>query len=131
MKASGKFDVKLQPLEISIAENWGNKFSGLSIDKTFRGELNATGKGEMLSVSTPVQDSAGYVAVEHVTGSLSGKKGSFVLQHYGIMNRGNSSLLFEVIPDSGTDELKGISGKMSIRIVDKQHYYDFNYEINE
>lgn len=131
MKATGKFEVNLQPLETSIDGNSENKFSRLSIEKTFYGELNATSIGEMLSLSTPVQDSAGYVAVEHVMGSLSGKKGSFVLQHYGIMNRGNSSLLLEVIPDSGTDELKGISGKMSIRIVDKQHYYDFNYEINE
>jgi hypothetical protein len=83
----------------------------------------------MLTAVTPVEGSAGYVAIEQVTGTLSGRNGRFVLQHFGTMNRGNNFLLLEVVPDSGTGELTGLSGKMSIRMEDGQHFYEFDYEL--
>ncbi|HBX67430.1 MAG TPA: DUF3224 domain-containing protein, partial [Balneolaceae bacterium] len=83
----------------------GITLNRMSIDKTFHGDLDATSKGEMLSAMTPVKGSAGYVAMEQVTGKLSGKRGGFVLQHFGIMDKGNDRLVLEVVPDSGTDEL--------------------------
>ena len=101
----------------------------MSIDKTFDGELVDTSTGEMLNVLTPIEGSAGYVAIEQVTGKLSGKGGSFTLQHYGMVQQGGSFLLLEVVSGSGTGELAGISGKMSIRIENGDHYYEFNYEL--
>lgn len=131
MKVTGSFEVKLQPLEPYTEGKDGIKIGRMSIDKTFSGELSALSTGEMLSAAAPAQGSAGYIALEQVTGHLSGKKGGFVLHHYGVMNRTGSSLLVEVIPDSGTGELEGISGKMSIRIENNKHFYDFDYELNK
>ena len=99
----------------------------MSIDKTFFGELDATSKGEMLSAMTAVKGSAGYVAIERVTGQLNGHSGSFVLQHSGTMNRGEPQLTVTVVPDSGTEQLTGLSGTMTIKIVDKKHFYEFEY----
>lgn len=131
MKISGKFEVSLLPLNSYAEGNDGVKLGRMSIEKTFSGELSAVSRGEMISAMTPLPGSAGYVAIEQVTGTLSGKKGSFVLQHFATMKNQNNFLMIEVVPDSGTGELKGISGKMSIRIEIKQHYYDFDYEINK
>ncbi|MFZ0456191.1 MAG: DUF3224 domain-containing protein [Ignavibacteriaceae bacterium] len=131
MKATGKFEVKMQPLESYSKGDNGINFGRMSIDKIFEGKLSAVSKGEMVSAMTPVKGSAGYVAIEQVNGTLSGKKGSFVLQHFGSMNKGKNYLNIEVVPDSGTDELKGISGKLDIRIEGGQHYYDFEYQITE
>lgn len=99
----------------------------MSIDKQFHGDLEATSKGQMLSVATNTKDSAGYVAIERVTGTLHGRKGSFALQHNGIMTRGAPQLTISVVPDSGTDQLVGIAGKMTIRIDEGKHFYDFEY----
>ncbi|MCP9290438.1 DUF3224 domain-containing protein [Gracilimonas sediminicola] len=129
MKISGEFEVKLNPIEAYAEGAKGISLNRMSIDKTFYGDLNATSKGEMLSAMTPVKGSAGYVAMEQVTGTLSGKKGSFVLQHYGIMNKGEQELILEVVPNSGTDDLKGLSGKMAINIADGKHFYEFEYEL--
>ena len=107
----------------------GVTLARMSIDKIFQGELEAVSKGEMLSALTSVNGSAGYVAIEQVVGSLAGKKGSFVLQHFGIMRDGDNRLVLEVIPDSGTGELKGLQGKMDIRIEDDNHFYDFDYSL--
>jgi hypothetical protein len=101
----------------------------MSIDKTFHGELEAISQGEMLSAMTATQGSAGYVAIEQVSGTLSGKKGSFVLQHFGTMNKGGDILILEVIPDSGSGELTGLTGRMKINIEDGQHFYEFEYEL--
>jgi hypothetical protein len=101
----------------------------MSIDKTFFGGLSAISKGEMLNALSPVEGSAGYVAVEQVTGELEGKKGSFVLQHYGLMGSGGRLLTLEVVPNSGTGELERLTGKMDIRIENRQHYYDFEYHL--
>jgi len=129
MKVSGKFEVKLQPLGTFAQGIDGVTLGRMSIEKTFSGELSAVSKGEMLNAITPVEGSAGYVAVEQVTGTLSGRSGSFVLQHFATMHEGENVLLMEVIPNSGTRELTGLTGKMAIRIEDGQHFYDFDYEL--
>lgn len=84
----------------------------------------------MLSAMTAEEGSAGYVAIEQVSGELSGKKGSFVLQHFGTMNHGKDHLLLEVVPNSGAEDLIGIIGKMSIKIESGKHYYEFDYAIS-
>ena len=127
MKITGKFDVKLNPMECFAKGVDGSNLGRMSIDKIFNGELSAESKGEMLNVLTSVQGSAGYVAIEQVVGELSGKKGSFVLQHYGVMSKGNSALTLEVVPDSGAGELVGLTGRMTIRVEEGQHNYDFDY----
>lgn len=128
MKVTGKFEVRFQSLEPYSKGEHSITVSRMSIEKKFEGELSAVSKGEMISAMTPVKGSAGYVAVEQVSGALSGKMGSFILQHFGTMNKGKNYLNIEVVPDSGTDELKGISGKMNIRIEEGLHYYDFEYQ---
>ena len=127
MNIAGEFQVKLQPMDFYAKGTEGVNFGRMSIDKIFTGALEATSKGEMLSVMTSTKGSAGYVAIEQVTGSLSGKKGSFVLQHFGTMNRGKDSLVLEVVPDSGSGELIGLSGKMLIKVENGKHFYEFEY----
>ena len=129
MKITGTFEVNLQPLENYATGKDGVNLGRMSIDKTFAGPLSATSKGEMLNAMATEQGSGGYVAIEQVMGELEGKTGSFVLQHYGLMTPSSNSLLLEVIPNSGTGELSGLSGKMAIRNEDGQHYYDFEYEL--
>ena len=99
----------------------------MSIDKNFEGELSAVSKGEMVSAMTAVEGSAAYVAIEQVNGILAGRKGTFVLQHSATMNHGKNYLNIEVVPDSGTNELIGISGKMTISIEEGEHFYSFDY----
>jgi len=127
MKIKGPFEVKLSPLDFSATGDEGVKLGRMSIAKVFQGELAATSVGEMLSAMTSTKGSAGYVAIEQVVGTLQGKKGGFVLQHFGIMNRGADRLILEIVPDSGTGELKGISGKMAILFEGPQHFYEFEY----
>ncbi|MGN8225999.1 DUF3224 domain-containing protein [Gracilimonas sp. BCB1] len=129
MKITGEFEVKLNPIDSYAEGEKGITLNRMSIDKSFSGELNANSKGEMLSAMTPVKGSAGYVAIEQVTGELEGKKGSFVLQHYGIMDKGANRLILEVVPDSGTGELEGLTGKMAINIEEGKHFYEFEYEL--
>jgi hypothetical protein len=130
MQATGPFEVKTIPLPPDDAHDTGG-FGRLALDKTFRGPLAATSKGQMVGAFTAVKGSAGYVALERVTGTLDGKAGSFVLQHNGSMRRGVPTLLVSVVPDSGTDELAGLSGTMQIVIEGKDHSYVFDYEIED
>ncbi len=127
MKITGTFEIKLAPLESYAEGQNGISLGRMSIDKQFSGELNAVSKGEMLTARTTIQGSAGYVAIEQVIGVLSGKSGSFVLQHYGSMSAGNSDLTLEVVPDSGSGELAGLSGAMKIINDNGQHRYEFDY----
>ena len=129
MKATGTFEIKLLPLEPYAVGSDGVNLGRLSIDKTFQGDLTAQSQGEMLSALTPTEGSAGYVAIEQVSGSLHGKKGSFVLQHFGISEAEGQRLILEVVPDSGTGKLVGLSGKMAILIDDGQHFYEFEYSL--
>ena len=127
-RARGPFDVTLAPLPAYDSTD-GSTLGRMSIDKQFRGELEATGKGEMLMAGTSTKGSAGYVAIERVRGHLHGKLGSFVLQHSGTMDHGVPSLTVTVVPDSGTEQLVGLSGSMAINIDGKQHEYVFDYSI--
>ena len=126
---TGQFNVKLNPIEGYAKGVDGVNLGRMSIDKTFTGELDATSTGEMLSAMTTTQGSAGYVAIEQVVGSLVGKQGSFVLQHFGTMDKGQDSLILNVVPDSGSNELAGLSGKMVIRIESGIHFYDFEFQL--
>jgi hypothetical protein len=125
--AEGTFEVKLSP---QTEEAFTAAFLGrLLIDKQFRGDLDAISRGQMLSVGTPTEGSAGYVALEQVSGRLHGREGSFILQHNGILRRGKGELTITVVPDSGTGELTGIEGRMTINITDDQHLYTFDYHL--
>lgn len=126
--AKGSFTVEMKPqAEPSTSE--GVSLGRMSLDKRFEGDLAATGKGEMLTALTPVKGSAGYVAIERVTGTLHGRAGSFVFQHSGTMDQGAQSLSITVVPGSGTGALAGISGTFKLRIVDGKHLYEFEYSL--
>jgi len=101
----------------------------MSLDKQFHGDLEATSKGQMLAIDTDVTGSAGYVAMEQVTGMLHGRSGTFALQHSGTMTRGTPHLTITVVPDSGNGQLIGLAGNMEIDIVEGQHRYDFAYSL--
>ncbi|MBU3022485.1 DUF3224 domain-containing protein [Aestuariibacter sp. A3R04] len=130
MQASGEFTVALQPVDCSVKAQGGLKPARMTISKHFQGPLTAESHGEMLSVMTTTSGSAGYVAIEIVTGALKGKTGTFALQHFGLMDKGQDSLTLKVIPDSGTDALTGLRGDMTIHIKDGVHYYHFDYQLS-
>jgi hypothetical protein len=127
--ARGPFDVKVSP-QTSDEQPGGSALGRLSIDKQFHGDLDATGKGEMLSAGTPTTGSGAYVAIERVTGTLHGRSGTFVLMHQGLMTRGTPQLTISVVPDSGTGELVGLSGTLNITIgPGGAHSYEFEYTL--
>jgi hypothetical protein len=124
---SGAFDVKMTP---QGSAHEAAQIGRFSLDKTYHGDLEATSLGEMIAVRTAQEGSAGYVAIERVTGTLAGRKGTFALQHSATMDRGTPSLTIVVIPDSGTDGLIGLTGTMGIRIEPGgKHFYDFTYAL--
>jgi hypothetical protein len=126
--ASGTFDVKIIPL--APDDNAADPTLGrMSIDKQYHGDIDGTGKGQMLTAGTDVKESGVYVAIERVAGTLHGRSGSFSLHHTGIMTRGAQQLSITVVPDSGTGQLVGLAGKMNITIVDGKHWYDFEYTL--
>jgi len=127
-RARGTFEVKMTPQEQPEDMPTGR----MMIDKQFQGDLEGTSKGQMLMAgSSSVKNSAGYVAIEKVTGTLNGRRGSFYLQHTGVMTRGVGELTITVIPDSGTDQLAGLNGKMNIIIAEGKHSYEFEYTLAE
>jgi len=130
MHAKGSFEVKMtqQPADEKSEDAGVGRLSG---EKQFHGDLEGTSKVQMLGVQTAVKGSAGYVAMEKVTGTIAGRTGSFVLQHSGTMNRGDLQLSVTVVPDSGTGQFTGISGSMTIEIKDGKHFYDFAYTLPE
>ena len=128
-RSDGTFEVKLTPQKPDNKEAESANIGRMSIDKQFHGDLEATSKGEMLAAGTDVKGSAGYVAIERVTGTLHGRSGSFILQHSGTMTRGEPQLSVTVVPDSGTRDLAGLAGALTIRIAEKQHFYEFDYTL--
>jgi hypothetical protein len=126
--ATGPFEVKITPLDPAFKAD-DNSLGRMSIDKQFHGDLEATSKGEMLTAGTSVKGSAGYVAIERVSGTLNGHTGTFILQHNATMTRGTPMLNIIVVPDSGTGQLERLSGTMSIIIKDGKHSYDFAYTL--
>jgi Protein of unknown function (DUF3224) len=126
-RATGKFTVEIRPLSPAPVEGIGR----LSINKTIHGELEATTVGEMFTGGDLKQGTAGYVAMEFVTGTLNGKQGSFALQHFATMDQKGPSMQVIVVPGSGTGELKGIEGTFTIRVESGQHFYEFDYTLPE
>jgi hypothetical protein len=128
MKATGTFEVKLdpQPAGDPAADS---TLGRMTIAKQFHGELEAASKGQMLTAGTSVKGSAGYVAIERVTGTLHGRSGSFILQHSGTLARGVPQQSITVVPDSGTDQLVGLAGTMTIIIDAGKHAYELDYTL--
>ena len=124
--ATGTFEVKMTPAD----DKSDDKTLGrMTIAKEWHGDLEGASVGQMLSGGDVTKGSAGYVAIEKFTGALNGRKGSFILQHSGTMTRGVGQLTITVVPDSGTDQLKGISGKLGIKIENGKHSYEFDYSL--
>jgi hypothetical protein len=128
--AKGSFTVDMKP-QADLGSDGGVSLARMSLDKRFEGDLVAVGKGEMLTALTAVKGSAGYVAIERVTGTLHGRSGSFTFQHTGTMDHGAQQLSITVVPDSGTGDLAGISGRFRIDIVEGKHFYEFAYSLPE
>ena len=126
--ASGPFEVKVTPQDDKSEDPL---LSRMALDKQYHGDLEATGKGQMLTAGTAVKGSGAYVAIEKVSGTLKGRSGSFVLQHAGSMTGGNFQLTVTVVPDSGAGQLAGIAGKMNIIIAGGKHSYEFEYTLPE
>lgn len=122
--ATGEFEVQLTPTGAPDAP-----VGAMMIAKTFHGALSGTSSGQMLAMRTPVEGSAGYVAMERVTGTLDGKSGTFALQHSGTMDKGAQSLSVTVVPDSATGDLEGLSGAMDIKVEDGKHFYTLRYTL--
>jgi len=130
MQAKGEFEVKRIPQdELEIGE--GAMVGHSRFDKRFHGPLEATSVVHMLALMSPVQGSGAYVAMERIVGMLDGRRGSFYMQHNGIMDRGKPSLDLTVVPDSATDELVGLHGRIAIDIADGKHFYTFEYDFRE
>ena len=127
--ANGTFEVKMAPQKADHAAAEAAGLGRMSLDKRYFGALEATGQGEMLSLLDREKGSGGYVAMERVTGRLEERKGSFVLQHDATMNRGEAEMNIVVVPDTGTGQLAGISGSMTVKIDGGQHYYYFDYSL--
>jgi len=128
--ASGPFEVKLAPQKADNQQAEGAGHGRMSMEKQLHGDLEATSQGEMLSYVTNTKGSAAYVAIEKVTGTLGGRKGSFVLQHNATMNRVTPQLSITVVPDSGSGELVGLSGNVKITIApDGKHSYEMDYTL--
>ena len=126
--AKGTFDVKITPLPVEA--NVGDPAIGrLSMVKQFEGEMKGTSKGQMLGIGTEVEGSGGYVAAERFIGTLGGRKGAFSLQHTGTMQGGKFEMNVAIVPDSGTDGLAGISGKMKIILEKGKHFYELEYSL--
>ena len=129
-RASGPFDVKLTPMAPE-ADAGDSDIGRMTLDKTFHGDLQATSKGQMLSIRNMSVGSGGYVAMERVRGTLHGRTGTFALQHSGTMTRGAPRLSVTVVPDSGTGQLTGLAGAMSILITEGRHSYELDYTLPE
>ena len=128
LHAEGTFEVKNSPLTADEAVN-GTAIGRFGLDKQFHGNLEGTSKGEMLGAGNPATGTAGYVAIEQVTGSLNGRNGSFALQHFGTMEENKFDLIVKVVPGSGAGELSGIAGSMTIAIANGKHSWKFDYTL--
>ena len=125
--AKGTFTVKMTPAGEDKTD--ASTLVRMTNEKQFQGDLEGTSKGEMLTAGTKVKDSAAYVLIERVTGSLHGQQGTFVLQHDATMTRGVPRQSILVVPDSGSGDLTGITGSMTIEIKDGKHFYDLEYRL--
>jgi hypothetical protein len=123
--ARGEFDVKLAAQQDEERFAMGR----MTIAKQFHGDIEGTSVGQMLSWLNAAGDSGGYVALERLTGTLHGRKGSFALQHSSTALRGAQQQQIIVVPGSGDSELAGLTGTMTIQIKDRKHFYEFSYRL--
>jgi hypothetical protein len=132
-RASGSFEVRMEPqpsaAETAAVDGSGTQLGRMLLHKTFSGDLDGRGEGQMLTAVSDEPGSAGYVAMERFVGSLHGRRGSFVFQHSGTMDKGTQSLSITVVPGSGSGELAGLSGRFTLRIEGGQHFYEFDYTL--
>ncbi len=128
VRATGSFDVKMTSRPPDEKEG-DARIGRMALDKHYHGDLQASGRGQMLAVMDPAKGSGGYVALEVVEGTLAGRRGTFALQHGGLMDGGRPSLTIVVVPGSGTGEFEGIAGTLAIRIENGKHFYDFDYAL--
>ncbi|MDQ1923773.1 DUF3224 domain-containing protein [Massilia pseudoviolaceinigra] len=128
LRASGPFEIAIIPAGAPEKEG-RTAIARMALDKQYGGALAATGKGTMLTAVSDTKGSAAYVAIERVSGTLAGRKGSFVLQHAGTMQGGTSRALITIVPDSGTEELSGITGSLALTVVDGKHFYALDYAL--
>lgn len=128
MIATGRFDVSMTPASSDAGD--GSTLTAMTLEKTFEGDLAGPSSGHILMVSTEVEGSAGYVAAERFTGTLHGRSGSFVMQHYGVMaaDGDGQEHIVTIVPDTGTGELVGIRGSMTIEVGD-DHTYELEYTL--
>jgi len=128
MSTTGTFTIKMTP-DAPYDESDGITLGRVRFDKVFSGPLTATSVVHMTAARTAIADSASYVAVEKIVGTLDGKQGSFVVTHTGHMVRGAQTLTITIVADSGTGALVGISGTMDIQIVDGVHHYTLDHRL--
>jgi len=128
-RVQGEFEVRMLPQPSPQAGGEPQAPGRMLLDKRFSGAMEGVSQGQMLTFRSAVEGSAGYVAMELFKGRLAGRRGSFVLQHSGTLNRGAPGLTVSVVPDSGTEELQGLAGTMGVRIEGGKHYYDFDYSL--
>lgn len=124
----GSFDVTTDG-EPPFHEQDGIMINHNVVRKTFTGAVTGTSEAQMIAVRTSDPGSAAYVAIEHFTGTVDGKEGTFVMQHHGIVAHGEPELSVVVVPGTGTGELTGISGTLTIDNADGDHSYTFDYEL--
>ena len=125
--ARGTFEVTMEP-EPPFLEQDGLTLTRTHVRKEFSGDVVGASEAQMLAAFTATPGSAGYVAIEHFTGSVDGKSGAFALQHSGVMSKGDAQLAVTIVPDSGAGELTGISGNMEIANDEGRHSYVLHYE---
>lgn len=128
LHAEGTFEVKNFPLGSDEAIN-STSIGRFGLDKQFHGDLEGVSKGEMLGAGNPATGTAGYVAIEQFTGTLNGHQGSFAMQHFGTMEENKFDLTVKVVPGSGTEDLIGIAGEMTITIANGKHSWKFDYAL--
>jgi len=124
--ANGTFEVKLTPQDDKTEDK---SMGRMTLEKQWQGEVQGTSTGQMLTGGDVKTGSAGYVAMEKFTGSVKGRKGTLIFQHSATMTSGKGDLMITVVPGSGTEELKGIAGKVTIKIENGKHFYDFEYNL--
>jgi hypothetical protein len=125
MRAKGPFDVTLTPQQTADDA----AVARMLLYKEFHGDLEAIAHGEMMAAHEPLTGAGVYVAIDRVTGTLHGKSGSFLIAHRGIRNADGQDLSIVIVPGSGTGQLTGITGAVSIEIVDKKHFYSMEYAL--
>lgn len=130
MQATGEFQIQFEPQVPSFKGSNDIRIGRMSLRKKYTGGLEALSVGEMLSATSPKEGHAGYIALEQISGTLDGLKGSFVIQHFGIKDPNAQEQRVEVVPGSGTGELVNLRGAMRIRMEGSKHHYEFHYSLD-